>query len=172
MAQDEARFGRICEPRRCWAPPGMRPHSPQQVIRQAVYAFAALAPQLGKMVALLLPYADAAMMTLFLQHVSEEFAESFIIMQVDQASWHRSADLQVPENIRLVFQPPYSPEVNPVEHLWDELREKYFPNRVFASLDAVEEQLCLGLNALAADPDLIRSMTLFPHLCIVDKNAI
>ena len=147
MAQDEARFGRMCEPRQCWAPPGMRPHAPQQAIRQAVYAFAALAPQLGKLVALLLPYADTAMMNLFLQHVSEAFADAFIIMQVDQASWHRSSELQVPENIRLIFQPPYSPEVNPVEHLWDELREKYFPNRVFASLDAVEEQLCLGLNA-------------------------
>ncbi len=147
MVQDEARFGRMCEPKRCWAPPGMRPHAPQQAIRQAVYAFAALAPQLGTMVALLLPYADTAMMNLFLQHVSEAKASAFIIMQVDQASWHRSSDLQVPENIRLLFQPPYSPEVNPVEHLWDELREKYFPNRVFASLDAVEAQLCLGLNA-------------------------
>jgi hypothetical protein len=106
MVQDEARFGRMCDPRRCWAPPGMRPHAPQQAIRQAVYAFAALAPQLGKLVALLLPYADTAMMNLFLQHVSGAFAESFIIMQVDQASWHRSSELQVPENIRLLFQPP------------------------------------------------------------------
>src|SRR5258706_13860959 len=112
------------------------------------------------------------MMNLFLAQVAQDFADYFIVTLVDQAGWHRAKDLQLPENIRLIFQPPYSPEVNPVEHLWDELREKYFPNRVFASLDAVEEQLCLGLNALAADPDLIRSMTLFPHLCIVDKNAV
>jgi DDE superfamily endonuclease len=106
MVQDEARFGRMCEPKRCWAPPGMRPHAPQQAIRQAVYAFAALAPQLGKIVALLLPYADTAMMNLFLQQVSQEFVDAFIIMQVDQASWHRSSELQLPENIRLIFQPP------------------------------------------------------------------
>src|SRR6266852_2544864 len=80
---------RMCEPKRCWAPPGMRPHAPQHAIRQAVYAFAALAPQLGKMVALLLPYADTAMMNLFLQHVSEAFADAFIIMQVDQAERRR-----------------------------------------------------------------------------------
>jgi transposase len=172
MAQDEARFGRISEPRRCWAPASIRPHTPQQAIRQAVYAFAAVAPQQGKMTMLILPTADTAMMTLFLQQVSQEFATSFVIMQVDQAGWHRSAELQIPENIRLIFQPAYSPELNPVEHLWDELREKYFFNHVFSSLDALQEQLCLGLNDLAAQPDLIRSMTLFPHFCISNKNAI
>src|SRR5260370_7757788 len=143
---------RMCEPKRCWAPPGMRPHAPQQAIRQAVYAFAALAPQLGKMVALLLPYADTAMMNLFLQHVSEAFADAFIIMQVDQASWHRSSDLQVPENIRLLFQPPYSPEVNPVEHLWDELRAKYFPNPLFPSLDPLKPPLSPALIPPSSRP--------------------
>jgi len=133
MVQDEARFGRICEPRRCWAPAGIRPHTPKQAIRQAVYAFAAIAPQLGKLVALVLPSADTDMMNLFLQQVAQEVADSFILMQVDQAGWHRSRELQIPENIRLIFQPPYSPELTPVEHLWDELREKFFLNRVFSS---------------------------------------
>jgi len=172
MAQDEARFGRICEPRRCWAPAGIRPHTPKQAIRQAVYAFAAIAPNLGKLVALVLPSADTDMMTLFLQQVSQEFADSFIVMQVDQAGWHRSRELHIPENIRLIFQPPYSPELNPVEHLWDELREKYFLNRLFSSLDALQEQLCVGLNELTVDPNRIRSLTLFPHFCISDKNAV
>ncbi len=112
------------------------------------------------------------MMNLFLRQVSQEFADFFIVMQVDQAGWHRSHEVQVPENIRLIFQPAYSPELNPVEHLCDELREKYFLNRIFSSLDALEEHLCQGLNALAADPLLIRSLTLFPHLCLSDKNAV
>ena len=163
---------RICEPKRCWAPPDIRPHTPKQAIRQAVYAFAAIAPKLGKLVALVLPSADTDMMNLFLQQVSQEFADSFILVQVDQAGWHRSRELQIPENIRLIFQPPYSPELNPVEHLWEELREMYFPNRIFSSLDALQEQLCVGLNELASDPNRIRSMTLFPHLCISDKNAV
>lgn len=133
MVQDEARFGRIGEPRRCWAPAGIRPHTPKQAIRQAVYAFAAIAPHLGKLLALVLPSADTDMMNLFLQQVAQEFADSFILMQVDQAGWHRSRALHIPENIRLIFHPPYSPELNPVEHLWDELREKFFLNRVFSS---------------------------------------
>lgn len=98
-----------------------------------MYGFAAVAPQQGTISRWILPTADTAMMNLFLQHVSQEFATSFVIMQVDQAGWHRSLELRIPENIRFIFQPASSPELNPVEHLWDELREKYFFNRLFSS---------------------------------------
>ena len=85
-------------------------------------------------------------------------------MQVDGAGWHHSDELVIPSNIRLIEQPPYSPEVNPVEHVWDELREKHFGNRAFPSLDALIEVLCQGLNQLADDPERLRSLTSFPHL--------
>ena len=85
-------------------------------------------------------------------------------MQVDGASWHGSHDLVVPSNMRLIQQPPYSPEVNPAEHLWDELRENYLHNRAFASLDDLTEVLCQGLNDLADDPAALRSLTGFPHI--------
>ena len=84
---------------------------------------------LGKMSALILPYANTAMMNLFLEEVSHDFKEYFIIMLVDGAGWHRSHGLRIPENIRLIQQPSHSPELNPVEHLWEELREKHFPNK-------------------------------------------
>jgi len=70
-------------------------------------------------------------------------------------------------NIRLIPQPAYSPELNPVEHIWDELREKYFQNRVFSSLDLLIEQLCQGLNDLADNPERLRSLTGFPHLNVI-----
>lgn len=94
MAQDEARFGRICEPRGCWTPPGIRPPPPTQAIRQAVYAFAARAPNLGKLVALVLPSADTDRMNLFLQRVSQEFSDSLLIRHVAQAGWHRSREVR------------------------------------------------------------------------------
>jgi len=62
------------------------------------------------MTSLILPRADTAMMHLFLEHVAKTFQEYFIVMQVDQAGWHQAKELKVPENIRLIFQPPYSPE--------------------------------------------------------------
>ena len=146
------------------APPGIRPHAPSQVVRESVYAFAAVAPSLGLMTSLVLPAANTAMMNLFLSHVSQTFADYFIVMQVDQAGWHRSKELQVPANIRLLEQPADSPEVNPVEHVWEELREKYLHNRVFPSLEALTELLCQGLNELTDDKKRLCSLTGFPHL--------
>jgi len=107
------------------------------------------------------------MMNLFLEHVSQTFSNYFIIMQVDQASWHHAKALVIPENIRLIQQPSYSPEVNPVEHIWDDIREKYFHNRIFPSLDILTDKLCDALNTLADDSQRVRSMTNFPHLRIV-----
>jgi hypothetical protein len=119
---------------------------------------------LGKITSLILPYANTAMMNLFLEEVSRDFKEYFVIMLVDGAGWHGSHDLRVPENIRLIQQPAHSPELNPVEHLWEELREKHLPNKAFKSLDAVEKALCKGLRELYDDPDKVRSMTNFPYL--------
>ena len=64
MAQDEGRFGRISRPKRCWAPPGIRPHVPSQVVRESMYVFAAVAPSLGLMTSLVLPTANTAMMNI------------------------------------------------------------------------------------------------------------
>jgi putative transposase len=107
------------------------------------------------------------MMELFLSHVSSTYANSFVLMQVDQASWHVTKELTIPENIRLIPQPAYSPQLNPVEHVWEELREKHLANRAFASLDEVIDKVCEGLNQLEADPQRLRSLTYFPHFPMI-----
>lgn len=119
------------------------------------------------MTSLVLPTANTAMMHLFLEHVSQTFAAYFIVMQMDRAGWHGAKTLVVPENIRLIPQPAYSPELNPVEHLWEELREKQFPNLALAALDEVIEKVCNGLRVLESDPVRLRSMTYFPHFRFV-----
>jgi len=167
MAQDEGRFGRLSRPHACWSPPGVRPLAPSQFVREAMYAFTAVAPSIGELCSLVLPHANTAMMNLFLEHVSSTFSQYFIVMQVDQAGWHCAKALIIPENMRLIAQPPYSPELNPVEHIWEELREKYFYNRVFPSLESLTDVLCLALNTLAGDQQRVKSMTNFPHLQIV-----
>ncbi len=163
MAEDEGRFGRVSIPRRAWAPPGVRPHAPKQMVREYTYVYAAVAPAEGKMTSLILPTANAAMMQLFLEHVSQTFAGYFIVMQVDRAGWHGAKALVVPDNIRLIAQPAYSPELNPVEHLWEELREKQLANLALPALDEVVDRVCTGLQELEADPERLRSMTYFPH---------
>ncbi len=115
------------------------------------------------MTSLILPRADTAMMNLFLEHVAKTFQDYFIVMQVDQAGWHQAKDLKVPENIRLIPQPPYSPELNPTEHVWEQLREKEFPNLACSSLEEVVDKLCEGPSQLESEPEQLRTMTYFPH---------
>jgi len=164
FAQDEGRFGRISDVRRAWSPPGVRPQAPRQVIRTYLYVFTAVCPALGRMTSLILPWANTEMMNIFLSQVAEDFSDYFILMLADQAGWHVSQDLKVPENIRLIKLPPRSPELNPAEHIWEELREKNFANRACRDLDEVEDYICQGLNDLAKDPKNLRSMTNFPYL--------
>jgi transposase len=166
MAQDEGHFGRLGQVMKAWCPAGHRPLVPKQGIRDYVYAYAAIAPEMGKMTTLVLPYANTEMMELFLKEVSQDFADYFILMQVDQASWHISDKLKVPENIRLIPQTSRSPELNPVEHLWEAIRENYFYNEVFDSLEKVMDTLCEGLNYFNSVPEKLKSMTYFPHLRI------
>lgn len=163
MAQDEACFGRISTIIRSWAPKHIRPLTPRQIVREYIYAYAVVAPKEGKMTSLILPSADTSMMNVFLQHVSHTFSKYFLVIQVDQAGWHSSKELIIPENIRLVPQPAYSPELNPVEHIWEEVREKAFSNRIFESLNAVIDTLCDQLLRLEDNSALLHSMTYFPH---------
>lgn len=164
MAQDEGRFGRITDIRKCWAPKGIRPKVGQQIARIFAYVYAAVSMALGRMTSLILPYANTDMMNPFLEEVSNDFKDYFVVMLVDGAGWHRSNDLKIPENIGLVQQPSHGPELNPVEHLWEELRENYLPSKAFESLDAVEEALCKGLTDLLEDSARVSSMTSFPYL--------
>jgi transposase len=83
------------------------------------------------------------------------------MMLLDGAGWHRAAALRVPSRLRLLPLPPYSPELNPVEHVWKHLREHYFGNRVFPSLDAVVDQLCAGLRDLDRHPEVVKLTTNF-----------
>jgi hypothetical protein len=161
MFEDEGRFGRISDPRRCWAPKGIRPDSPAQFVREYTYAFAAVSPLDGVLDSLILPEVNAKTMSLFLSEVSSRHPEDFILMFMDRAGWHRANDLIIPENMRLEWLPPYSPQCNPVEHLWDEIREKHFCNLVFHSLDAVEASLCTALASLEASPQKVASLTGF-----------
>lgn len=98
-------------------------------------------------------------MSTFLRKISKAHPEEFVVMVLDGAPSHRCKDLAVPENMHLVFLPPYSPELNPAELLWDELREKSFANRVFDSMSGVVTQLRQGLQRLRRNPKAVASLT-------------
>lgn len=161
MFQDEARFGRVNEPKRCWAPPNIRPLVGRQFIREYTYAYAAVSPVDGIADFLILPYMNAELMSRFLAEVAQRHPQEYIFMIFDGAPCHQKTALVIPDNIGVATLPPYCPELNPTEHIWDEIREKFFPNIVFESLDAVEEQLIEALLFLEKNPATVQSITGF-----------
>jgi len=81
------------------------------------------------------------------------------VVTVDGAGWHQTGGkLRVPENISLLAQPPYSPELNPVENVWQFLRQNYLANRVYDTYTAIVDACCDAWNALTADPGRIQSI--------------
>lgn len=158
MFQDEARFGRINDVRRCWAPLPIRPLCQAMLTHEYTYAYGAVDALSGELDSLILPHVNTDCMQLFLDEVGARHSQHHIIMVLDGAGWHVGAALKVPANMQLLGLPPYAPELNPVEHLWDELREKFFHNKAFDSIDALEHQLEAGLRALENDIPRVKSI--------------
>jgi transposase len=130
------------------------------------YAYGAVDACTGEFDSLILPQVNTDCMQLFLNEVSTRHPDEHIVMVIDGAGWHRSGMLKAPDNIYLLKLPPYAPELNPIEHVWDELREKFFHNRVFDSLEALEGQLMRGLNTLEKNSETVRTIVSWDWIVI------
>jgi hypothetical protein len=136
------------------------------------YAFGAVDVCTGELDSLILPHVNTGCMQLFLNEVAARHPDDRMVMVIDGAGWHRSESLTPPENIYLLSLPPYAPELNPIEHVWDELREKFFHNRVFKSLDALEEHLALALKSLETDNTTVASIVSWPWIVGAILNSL
>ena len=142
MFQDEAGFGRINKPKYCWCEKGVRPSVPCHHIREYYYAYGALEPLTGDSFFLVLPRCNSACMSIFLRELSGKYPNEILLLCCDGAAWHKSGALDLPENIELFYIPPYTPEMNPIEQIWKEIRKCGFRNEVFATLNKVMDRLC------------------------------
>jgi hypothetical protein len=131
---DEARVGQKNKITRRWAKRGTRPSAPKDQRTASAYIFGAICPAQGKGVGLVLPRCTTAGMTLHLNEISQAVTPgAHALVLVDQAGWHQSKKLVVPDNITLVPLPSKAPELNPVENIWQYMRENWISNRIFAS---------------------------------------
>ena len=149
MFQDEAGFGRINKPKYCWCSPGVRPEVPCHHIREYRYTYGAVEPMTGEGFFLVLPYCNTEWMNVFLSELSKQYSNDDILLVCDGATWHKSKSMEVPENITLLNIPPYTPEMNPIEQIWRELRTQGFRNEVFPTLEKVVDRLCQTINNLS-----------------------
>ena len=165
--EDEGRSGRMSNPVRCRTPPGVRPLIPQQRVREYIYAYTAVSPDDGENFSLILPRSDTEMMNIFPDEFSEQYKEYRVIIAMDGAPWHPSESSDKYDNIRVIRQPPYSPEVNPVGHIWEYIRENDFHNRQFKTSDILEDESVNVLSKLGQNKDIVKSVTGF-HRTIIN----
>jgi transposase len=106
-----------------------------------------------------LPYADTDMMQLHLDEISRNVAEgAHAVLLLDRAGWHTTGKLDVPKNITPIFLPSRAPELNPVENIWQYLRQNSLSNTVFENYDAIVDAACDAWRKLIAQPERITSI--------------
>jgi len=151
LFMDEAGFGRISEPSYCWCPLGVRPIVPCHRVREYVYAFGAVEPITGEGCYIIAPKCNTVWTNEFLKVLSDMYKSDYLLIPTDNASWHKSKDLIIPENITLFYLPAYTPEINPIEQVWKEVRKNDFKNTLFNTLDDVVDKLSNSLMSLTKD---------------------
>lgn len=160
---DEARFGQQGTTTRVWAKTGSRPTAVKQTRYEWVYLYAAVEPATGASVALQAPSINTGTMNVFLRMLGDELGPNdHAVLIMDQAGWHKARALVVPDAIKILYLPPYSPELNPVERLWAYLRSHYLSNRAY---DDYQHLLDAGARAWQQlTPEVLRSVCACPYL--------
>jgi len=145
---DEGRFGLKPSLGRYWARKGTRPHSAVKPGYTNFYLYSSVSPHTGESFTLLLPWVNTEVMNFYLKALSNEYPNKKLMLIMDGAGWHHSKELMSHENIKIEFLPAYSPELNPVEKLWQWLRRHVCRNRLFCSENELVESLCEGIQKL------------------------
>lgn len=157
--QDEARVGQQGTLTRLWARRGTRPRAPRDRRYAWAYIFGAVCPARGTGAALVLPFANTDAMQRHLDEISRCIAPgAHAVIVLDGAGWHGAAKLVIPDNVSLLPLPPYSPELNPAENIWQYLRQNDLSLRVWQTYDDIVETCCHAWNKLVAQPPRIRSI--------------
>jgi len=123
------------------------------------YAYGAVCPFDGESCFLILPLMNKKCTKLFLEEISSRFQDNFLMIVCDGASAHKIEENDLPSNIMMVILPPYSPELNPEENIWDDMREKFFYNFAFKSMDALEDKLIDACRFYENNPQTVQSIS-------------
>ncbi len=151
--QDEARIGQKNKITRRWARRGSRPRAAQDQRTTWAYIFGAICPAKGKAAGLIMPYCNTQAMDEHLAEISKVVdANAHAVVLMDQAGWHTTKKLNIPDNITLMPLPPRAPELNPVENIWQFMRDNWLSNRVFTSYENIVELCCEAWNNLVEQP--------------------
>ncbi len=173
MFGDEAGFGLISTISACWSPMGVRPVVPCHHTRKFRYLYGAVCPQDGSRFFITAEKCNTDFMNFFLKGLSEAFPDDYLLLVLDNAGWHKSHDMVIPDNIKLTFIPPYTPEMNPIEQIWKEFK-KFFANRRVPSLSQLMEELERETKNITSETIIsITNRTWIPHsprIALLNEN--
>jgi transposase len=161
FSQDESRFGLLTIRRRRLTARGVQPVGSVQHVFEWFYVYGAVEPTTGDRFFLELPHLNAEMFQLFVDTFAHAFPDSLNILLLDNSGAHTSSQLTLPENVRLLFPPPYCPELNPIERFWRDLKDDVAWLQC-ADLDAQHDDLNLLLQGYEAAT--LHSLTGYPYL--------
>jgi transposase len=161
FAMDEARFGLKVWFRRRWCPTGVRPSWIVEDRYEWLWLYAAIEPTTGESFFLCLPRLDGPCFELFLQEFRHAFPETRVTLVCDNSGSHTSGQVAWPQGLTPLGLPAYSPELNPTERLFKELREA-LANQVFDNLDDLEQALTAALRPYWEHPQTLGRLTAYP----------
>lgn len=142
-----------------WAKRGTRLQINRDMRFDYAYIFGAICPLRGEGEALVLPRCNSQGMNKHLEIISKAVKpEAHAVLIVDGAGWHGSKELKIPQNITLMKLPPYSPELMPVENIWQYLKANYLNNRLFKDYNDILNACCEAWLKLIEKPELIKSI--------------
>lgn len=148
---DESRFGTHSKIGHGWFHKGERTSVKMKLGFENFYVYSAIHVINGNEFSLIMPKLNTHCMNIFLDKFSNQTNNSNIIMVMDQAAWHRSKGLIIPANIKIFLLPPYSPELNPVERLWLYMKSKLIKNKIYNSLEQLQDAVAHFLTNLKND---------------------
>ena len=157
---DEARVGQQGTLTRVWAERGSRPRAPRDRRYTSAWLFGAVCPARRTGAAVVMPEVNSAAMEAHLAEIGRRVGPgAHAVLVLDGAGWHSSPRLRVPGNISLLPLPRYAPELNPVENVWEYLRQNWLSHRVWDSYEAIVAACCDAWNALMRSPEQIATIT-------------
>jgi transposase len=157
---DESRFGTHSKLGHGWFKKGSRTSVPIKLGFDNFYVYSAINPMSGEDFTLIAPNVNTIYMNVFLAELSKYLADTNAIVVMDCAGWHKSKKLIIPDNIKIVYLPAYTPELNPVERFWQHLKSNTIKNKVYETIEALEEAICNFISQLTRE--LIR------NICSID----
>jgi transposase len=147
---DESRFGTHSKIGHGWFKTGIRTPIKVKLGYKNFYLYSAACPKTGKEFTLLLPNVNIQCMNIFLEEFSKANKGQKIVIVMDGAGWHQSNNLIISSNIRIIILPPYSPELNPIEKLWQYIKDHTIKNKIYKTLPQLERAVCKFVSKLSA----------------------